>query len=101
MYDNSFHSNLMQNTSYSNSDVEVVSYQDPRLLATSYMMYKIGKFVMSAEPEWPSGFQRRACCVRHGRSWLRTPALASTNARGHICKYMDRKGLAAMLTSIQ
>ena len=25
----------------------------------------------------------------------------STNACGHICKYVDQKGLAAMLTSIQ
>ena len=25
----------------------------------------------------------------------------STNACGHICRYVDQKGLAAMLTSIQ
>ena len=23
-----------------------------------------------AEPEWPSVLQRRACCMRHGQSWV-------------------------------
>ena len=45
MYDNTFPPNLMQNVSHENINLEVVSYQDPRVLATSYMMYKIGKFV--------------------------------------------------------
>ena len=45
MYENTFPSNSMKNYSYSNSNVDVLSYQDPRLLATSYMMYKIGKLV--------------------------------------------------------
>ena len=27
--------------------------------------------------------------------------ITSTNACGHVCRYMDQKGLAAMLTSIQ
>ena len=50
-----------------------------------------------AEPEWPSGLQRRACSMDGCRFELQT----STNACRHICRYMDRKGSAAMLTSIQ
>ena len=50
-----------------------------------------------AEPEWPSGLQRRACDTdgRRFEPWT------STNACGHICRHMDRKGLAARLTSVQ
>ena len=29
----------------------------------------------SRDPEWPSGLQYRACCMRHGRLWVRTPNL--------------------------
>ena len=25
--------------------------------------------------EWPSGIQRRACCLQHGRSWVQAPNL--------------------------
>ena len=28
-----------------------------------------------AEPEWPSGLQRHACCVWHGWSWVQAPNL--------------------------
>ena len=34
-------------------------------------------------------------------SWVRAPARTSINACRHTCKYMDQKGSAAMLTSIQ
>ena len=55
------------------------------------------KIIIHAEPEWPSGLQHRAC-GKDGRGFkLRI----STNASGHIYKYVDQKGLAAMLTSIQ
>ena len=37
----------------------------------------------------------------HRQLWVRAPAQTSTNACGHICKYVDQKGLAVMLTSIQ
>ena len=51
----------------------------------------------NAEPEWPSGLQRRACGT-DGRGFQ---PQTSTNACGHVCRYMDQKSLAAMLTSIQ
>ena len=49
------------------------------------------------EPEWPSGLQCRAC----GTDGHGFEPQTSTNACGHVCRYMDRKGSAAMLTSIQ
>ena len=45
MYENTFPPNSQKNYSYSDSNVDILSYQDPRLLANSYMMYKIGKFL--------------------------------------------------------
>ena len=50
-----------------------------------------------AEPEWPTGLQCRTCCMRYGQSWVQAPARTSTNACGHICKYVDQKGSTAML----
>ena len=47
-----------------------------------------------AEPEWSSGIQHCACCTDGRR-------LQSANACGHVCKYMDQKGSAAILTSMQ
>ena len=43
-----------------------------------------------AYPEWSSGLQRRACCLLHGRSWVRALARTSTNACRHMCKYMNQ-----------
>ena len=47
--------------------------------------------------EWPSGLQCRACGT-DGRGF---EPQTSTNARRHVCRYVDQKGSAAMLTSIQ
>ena len=44
MYDNTFSPNTIQNTSYGNNNTEDVLDHDPRKLATSYVMYKFGKF---------------------------------------------------------
>ena len=44
MYDNTFSPNTIQNTSYGNNNTEDILNHDPRKLATSYMMYKVGKF---------------------------------------------------------
>ena len=52
---------------------------------------------VAAELEWPSGVQRRACGTDGSGFEPRT----TTNASRHVCKYVDQKGLAAMLTSIQ
>ena len=49
------------------------------------------------EPEWMNDMQRCARCTDGGGFEPRT----FTNACGHVCKYVDQKGLAAMLTSIQ
>ena len=51
----------------------------------------------SAEPEWPSGLQCRACGT-DGRGF--EPKI-STNARGYVHRYVDQKGLASILTSTQ
>ena len=40
-------------------------------------------------------------CSPHRQSWVWAPAQTSTNACSHICNYIDRKGSAAILTSIQ
>ena len=45
----------------------------------------------------PSGLQRHAC----GTDGRRFEPRTSTNACGHICRYVDQKDLTAMLTSIQ
>ena len=50
-----------------------------------------------AEPEWPSGLQHRTC----GMDGSGFEPQTSTNACVHICRYVDQKGLAAMLSSIQ
>ena len=50
------------------------------------------------EPEWPSGLQ---CCAACGTDGHGFEPRTSTNACGHVCKYVDRKGLAVMLTPIQ
>ena len=55
------------------------------------------KIQNTAEPEWPSGLQRRAC----GTDGHGFEPQTSTNACGHICRNVDQKGLAAMLISIQ
>ena len=52
----------------------------------------------SSEPEWPSGLQRRAGRTVVGLSPGRSQ---TSNACRHVCKYVDQKSLAAMLTSIQ
>ena len=44
MYDNTFSPNTIQNSSYGNNNTEDVLDHDPRKLATSYVMYKVGKF---------------------------------------------------------
>ena len=49
------------------------------------------------EPERPNGIQHCACRTDGCGFKPRT----STNGCGHICKYMDWKGTAAMLTSTQ
>ena len=36
-------------------------------------------------------------CLLHREPWVRTPT--STDACGHVCKHMNQKGLAAVLTS--
>ena len=51
----------------------------------------------SAEPEWSSGLQCRTC----GTDGHGFKPQTSTIAFGHICRYVDQKGSAAMLTSIQ
>ena len=43
--------------------------------------------------------QRRACCVWYRRLWVQ--ARTSTNACRHVCRYVDQKGSAAMLTSLE
>ena len=54
-------------------------------------------FRSKAEPEWPSGIQHCACCMRtDGRGF---EPQTSTNACGHVCRYMDQESLTAMLTS--
>ena len=50
-----------------------------------------------AESEWPSGLLRHAC----GTDSLGFEPRTSTNACRHICRNVDQKVLAAMLTSIQ
>ena len=50
-----------------------------------------------AKPVWPNGVQCYACHT-DGRGF---EPQTSTNACGHVCKYMDQKGLAVMLTSVQ
>ena len=49
------------------------------------------------ETEWSSGLQRHACGMdgRGFKPWT------SINACRHICRYVDQKGLGAMLPSIQ
>ena len=47
--------------------------------------------------EWPSGLQHHACDTDSPGFEPQT----SINACGLICRYMDQKGSAAMLTSIQ
>ena len=42
-----------------------------------------------------------ALCSPYRWSWVQAPAQNSTNACGHVCKYVDQKGSAAMLTSRQ
>ena len=62
------------------------------LLHSSFWHYGgLGEFL------WRSGLQRRACSM-DGYGFK---SQTSTNACGHICRYMDQKGLATMLTSIQ
>ena len=46
----------------------------------------------------PSGLQRCTACGMDGHGFMPP---TSTNACGHICKYVDRKSLAAILTPIQ
>ena len=57
------------------------------------------KIAPSAESKWLSGLQCRACCEWYGTGGHRLAPQTSTNACGHICRYMDQKGSAAMLTS--
>ena len=45
-------------------------------------------FMWSAEPEWSSGFQRCASCSTDGRGF---EPQTSTNACGHVGKYVDQK----------
>ena len=52
----------------------------------------------SAEPEWPSGLQRCAACGTDGRGF---EPWTSTNVCRHFYRYVEQKGSAAMLTSIQ
>ena len=50
-----------------------------------------------AELRWPNGEQRCACLMEgHGFG-----SQASTNAFGHVCKYVDLKDSAGMLTFMQ
>ena len=44
MYGNTFSPNTIQNTSNGDNNTEDVLNHDPRKLATSYVMYKVGKF---------------------------------------------------------
>ena len=39
--------------------------------------------------------------MRVARTVMGLSPQTSTNARRHVCRYIDQKGLAAMLTSIQ
>ena len=50
-----------------------------------------------AEPKWPNGLQR--CAHRTDGRGVEPRTL--TNACGQVCKFVDQKGSAAMLTSIQ
>ena len=34
---------------------------------------RVAKLTKQAEPEWPSGLQRRTWCMRQGRSWVWAP----------------------------
>ena len=55
------------------------------------------KLQLNPQPEWSNGTQHCAHCTDgHGFE-----SLTSTNACGHVYKYVDQKGSAAMLTSIQ
>ena len=65
----------------------------PSPVFSEYTKLSILRFL--AEPEWPSGLQRAARMV------VGSSPQTSTNARRHVCRYVDQKGSAAMLTSIQ
>ena len=49
------------------------------------------------ESEWPNGLQRCAACGTDGHGFEPPPMLVGYM----ICKYVDQKGLAAILISIQ
>ena len=55
------------------------------------------RHVLKAEPEWSSGIQ---CCAR-STDGLGFDPQTSTNACGHVWKYVDQKGWAVVLTSKQ
>ena len=43
----------------------------------------------------------RVLCLSHRWFWVWALVQTFTNAYRHVCKYIDQKGLAAMMTSIQ
>ena len=66
-------------------------------LHTLIMLYSNMASGYFADPEWLSGLQCRTC----GTDGHRFEPQTSTNACRHVCNYVDQKGSAAMLTSIQ
>ena len=50
-------------------------------------------------PNWSGRVVYSAMCA--ARTVVGSNPQTSTNARRHVCRYVDQKGLAAMLTSIQ
>ena len=59
------------------------------------------RWINLTEQEWPNGLQHCATCGTDGRGF-NPPPPPQTNACGHIiCKYVDRKGSAAMVASVQ
>ena len=79
---------------FSSVDIVLVWFQRG---CSENLMQSGSKNRKQAEPEWPSGLQRRAC----GTDGCGFKPQTSTNACGHVCRYVDQKGSAAMLTSIQ
>ena len=64
--------------------------------ACGYRICNYWKCCLLAEPEWSSSLQcLLAACGKDGRGF---EPQTSTNTCGHVCKYVDQKGLDAVLT---